>query len=88
MTTAIRTEYARMHIIRNEEFSPPALSPREAAREADRHARMLEEIYIDIEDLDPVSCPPDRRFFKAGKEAWVYDHGKIAELVFVRSDED
>ena len=77
-----------MHIVRNDQVTHTELDPRAAAREADRHARMLEEIYLDIEDLDPVSCPPDRRFFLKDKQAWVYDHGNVAELVFVRADED
>jgi hypothetical protein len=55
--------------------------------EADRHARMLEDIYIDADQLDPVTCPPDRRFFIGDKEAWIYDHGNICELVFVRRPE-
>lgn len=76
-----------MHLIRNEGLVADQMSPQEAAREADRHARMLEEIYIDIEELDADSCPPDRRFFKNGKIAWVYDHGNIAELLFVRAEE-
>lgn len=77
-----------MHIIKNDGFSAHRMSPHEAAREADRHARMLEEIYLDVEDLDPQACPPSRRFFKGGKEAWVYDHGNVVELVFVRGEED
>jgi hypothetical protein len=77
-----------MHLIRNDALRADDLSPIEAAREADRHARMLEEIYIDIEDLDPLSCPPDRRFFHKGKQAWVYDHGNVAELIYVRTDEE
>jgi hypothetical protein len=76
-----------MRIVKNEGISADRLSPQEAAREADRHARMLEEIYIDRDELDPHHCPPDRRFFKNGKEAWIYDHGAIVELVYVRTDE-
>jgi hypothetical protein len=52
--------------------------------EADRYARMMEETLIDVSELDAVNFPPDRRFFLADREAWVYDHGKICELVFVR----
>ena len=77
-----------MRLVDNDVIAAEQLSPQEAAREADRHARMLEEIYIDIEDLDPQSCPPDRRFFKHGKVAWVYDHGNIAELIYVRAEEE
>ncbi len=76
-----------MHLVRNDTISADEMTPAQAAREADRQARLLEEIYIDIDDLDPQSCPPDRRFFKDGKVAWVYDHGKVAELVFVRAEE-
>jgi hypothetical protein len=76
-----------MRLVDNEVIAAERLSPQEAAREADRHARMLEEIYIDIEELDPDACPPDRRFFKNGKIAWVYDHGNIAELIYVKAEE-
>ena len=53
---------------------------------ADEYARAAEDVMIDIEDLDPLACPPDRRIFLEDREAWVYDHGKICELVFVRTD--
>ncbi|GIL01153.1 MAG: hypothetical protein BroJett030_10520 [Alphaproteobacteria bacterium] len=56
------------------------------AAEADRYARMMEETLIDIDELDIDSFPPDRRFFLADREAWVYEHGNICELVFVRVD--
>jgi hypothetical protein len=83
---AIRTEYALMHIVKNEglRHGPIELD----AREADAYARMMDEILIDIADLDPVACPPDRRFFLRDKQAWVYDHGNICELVYVRTDRD
>ncbi len=44
-----------------------------------------EDFLIDIADLDPESCPPDRRYvLSSTREAWVYDHGDIADLVFVK----
>ncbi len=52
---------------------------------ADEYARAVDDIMIDIEDLDPVACPPDRRIILNDREAWIYDHGKICELVFVRT---
>lgn len=58
----------------------------EDALEADRHARIMDDIYIDADLLDPAACPPDRRFFSRDKEAWVYEHGNICELVFVRHE--
>jgi hypothetical protein len=54
---------------------------------ADKFARMMDEIFVDIDDLDPFACPPDRRFFLRDKEAWVYEHGNVCELVFVRTVE-
>ncbi len=63
---------------------PDAASEREMQREADAHARMLETVLLDIDDLDPVACPPDRRFLLGEREAWVYDHGKIVDLVYVK----
>lgn len=53
---------------------------------ADEHARAINEILIDIDELDPVTCPPDRRIILEDREAWIYDHGKICELVFVKTD--
>jgi hypothetical protein len=70
-----------MHIVRNEGILPPQEMD---AFEADRHARLMEDILIDIEDLDPQTFPPDRRYILADKEAWIYEHGNICELVYVR----
>lgn len=71
-----------MHIIRNETVNS-AHHVSDAA-EADSYARMMQELIIDIDELDPVSFPPDRRFMLKDKEAWIYEHGNICELVFVR----
>jgi hypothetical protein len=46
---------------------------------------MMEDALIDIDELDPVACPPDRRYFLKDKQAWIYEHGNICELVFVRT---
>ena len=62
-------------------------SDRDAMEAAEKFARMMDEIYIDMDDLDPVACPPDRRFFLRDKEAWVYEHGNVCELVYVRTGE-
>ena len=43
-----------------------------------------DEFMLNIEDLDPEECPPDMRFFLGDREAWVYDHGDVVDLVFVR----
>ena len=62
--------------------------PSREAEDADaaaHYAAMIESIYVDREDLDAEQCPPDRRFFLADKEAWIYEHGNICELVYVRS---
>lgn len=68
-------------------FSPADMNERDA-RDADAYARMMDELLIDIDELDPSACPPDRRFFLKDKEAWVYEHGNIAELVYVRTGDD
>ncbi len=66
--------------------NPTAMSVNdEEARQADAYARMMEDLLIDIDELDANACPPDRRFFLKDKEAWVYEHGNIAELVYVRN---
>jgi len=75
-----------MEIFTNEPTS--ANSTTRDAREADAYAKMMEQILIDIDELDPGACPPDRRFFLKDKEAWVYEHGNIAELVYVRTVQD
>ena len=53
--------------------------------EADKFATKMDDMFLDIADLNPEICPPDRRFFTGDKEAWVYEHGNIAELVFVKN---
>lgn len=45
---------------------------------------MVDEFTIDIDMLDPETCPPDRRIMLADKEAWIYESGNICELVYVR----
>ncbi len=52
---------------------------------ADSYAQEMDDILMDIADLNPEICPPDRRFMKGDREAWVYEHGNIAELVFVKT---
>ena len=54
--------------------------------EADKFAEEMDDVLLDIADMNPEICPPDRRFFKGDKEAWVYEHGNISELVFVKID--
>jgi len=56
------------------------------AHEADAYARMMEELLIDIEEIDIERFPPDRRFILKDKEAWIYEHGNICELVYVKVD--
>lgn len=53
---------------------------------ASKYAENIDEIYIDVADLNADLCPPDRRFYKHEKEAWVYEHGNISELVFVKRE--
>ena len=53
---------------------------------ADEYARNAENASIAVSNLDEDTCPPDRRFVRGDKEAWVYDHGNICELVFVRPE--
>lgn len=54
--------------------------------EADKFATEMDDILLDISDLNPELCPPDRRYTMPGREAWVYEHGNICELVFVKSN--
>lgn len=70
--------------IRNGEKRDLALELAEAM-EADKFAEKMDDILMDIVDLNPEDCPPDRRFMKGDREAWVYEHGNIAELVFVKT---
>ena len=55
-----------------------------ASLEADRFASEMDDILLDIQDLDLNACPPDKRYFMGDREAWVYEHGNISELVFVK----
>ena len=75
-----------MHLVRNEQTSSDTL--RFDAAEADSYARMMQELIMDIDELDPVAFPPDRRFVLRDKEAWIYEHGNVCELVYVRVDQD
>lgn len=63
------------------EANLPRKSDEDLARE---YALMMEKTYLNIDDMDIEACPPDRRIFKAGREAWIYEHGNISELVFVK----
>ncbi|MGB7286343.1 MAG: hypothetical protein WBC71_05380 [Salaquimonas sp.] len=56
-------------------------SDEQMARE---YAEMIDNIYLNAESMDLENCPPDRRLFKGDREAWVYEHGNVAELVFIR----
>ena len=76
-----------MRLVGDSEENGTEFHDRRDSLEADRYARLLEEIYIDADQLDPDACPPDRRFFIGDKEAWVYDHGNICELIFIRRQE-
>ncbi len=67
-----------MQEMRAEDYAAEQIS-----KAADEHARALNEILIDIDELDPVACPPDRRISLQDREAWIYEHGNICELVFV-----
>lgn len=63
--------------------NPPPLAPDDIPPLV---SALREDFELDIADLDAEECPPDQRFFLAdGREAWVYDHGDIAELLFVRA---
>jgi hypothetical protein len=69
-----------------EEAEMLAMAPRKSdAQLAREYAEMIDRMYLESDALDLDACPPDRRFFKGDKEAWVYERGNIAELVFVRN---
>jgi len=54
---------------------------------ADKFAASMDDMILYLEDLDPVKCPPDYIYPREDVEAWVYNHGKITELVFVKTDQ-
>ena len=54
------------------------------AAAADQFAQQMDDVLLDIEELDPNTCPPDKRYMLGDREAWVYEHGNISELFFVR----
>lgn len=53
------------------------------AAAADQFAQQMDDVLLDIEELDPSNCPPDKRYNLGDREAWVYEHGNICELFFV-----
>lgn len=55
------------------------------AAAADKFSAAMDDTVLNMEDLDPVNCPPDYIYVKEDREAWVYNHGKITELIFVRT---
>lgn len=55
-----------------------------SAEEADKFAMEMDDTLLYLEDLDPDVCPPDMVYDLGDREAWVYEHDNIAELVFVR----
>ncbi len=67
-----------------QEMRAESFAAEQISKAADEYARAVDNITIDIGDLDPVACPPDRRISLGDREAWIYDHGKICELVFVK----
>ena len=73
-----------MHIVNDEDIQ--SCSDILEAIAADRFAEQMDDMLLNIEELDPQSCPPDKRFFLGDREAWVYEHGNISELVFVRTE--
>ena len=76
---------SEIELSRLTEAEQTALTPRKSDDELAReYAMMMETAYLDIEEMNLEACPPDRRFFQGDKEAWVYEHGNIAELVFVK----
>jgi len=56
------------------------------AMEADKFAAAMDDVLLNMTDLSPEICPPDRRYMLADREAWVYEHGNICELVFVSNE--
>ncbi len=71
-----------MHIVTDEDIH--SCSDILEAIAADRFAEQMDDVLLDIAELDPHSCPPDKRYFLGEREAWVYEHGNISELVFVK----
>ena len=63
------------------------LTPRDIldAIEADQFAEATDDMLLELAELDPELCPPDKRYVQEDREAWVYNHGNIAELVFVKT---
>jgi len=66
-------------------FDPSSAVDILAALEADRHAHEMDGTLLYLEDMDPENCPPDTVYDLGDREAWVYEHDNIAELIFVRT---
>lgn len=67
-----------MQEMRAEDFAAEQISSA-----ADEYALAAQNAMIGIDELDATACPPDRRIPMGDREAWIYEHGNICELVFV-----
>lgn len=68
---------ARLFIVNTPPLAPADIPPLDLAH--------LDDFLMDFEAMDADSCPPDMCFDLGDRQAWVYDHGNVADLVFVRT---
>lgn len=68
---------ARIHIVTTPPLAPDTIPPLD-------HGHCMDDFLMSASDLDGDACPPDMRFDLGDREAWVYDHGDVADLIFVR----
>lgn len=65
---------ARIQIVNTPPLAPEDLPPLDL---------LPDEFLFNAGDLDAEACPPDMIVERGDRSAWVYDHGAIADILFV-----
>lgn len=69
---------SRIQIVDTPPLAPDDLPPLAAGD-------LPEDFLFDAADLDAETCPPDMIVQRGDRSAWVYDHGDIADILFVKA---
>ncbi len=69
---------ARIQIVNTPPLAPGDLPPLAGSLVPD-------DFLFDATDLDGETCPPDMIVTRGDRDAWVYDHGEVADILFVRT---
>ncbi|MCB1425539.1 MAG: hypothetical protein R3D65_03680 [Zhengella sp.] len=69
---------SRIQIVNTPPLAPDDLPPLAGSL-------LPEDFLFEAGDLDGETCPPDMIVERGDRAAWVYDHGEIADILFVRT---